>query len=84
VGRGVEVAAGLLGNLGGGGERVDAAGEADLALVDVADAGGDALVHQHGADLGTRFGQRGVAGQDRVEVDLRFAEVRAQAGQGRG
>jgi hypothetical protein len=72
--------AGRLGQVGQPGEGVDAAGEQDLGLVHVADPGGDPLVHQDGADLVIRRGERRHAVEALVDVGIGPAEVRADVG----
>src|SRR6201999_2106406 len=70
----------LFGDVGERAPGVDLGGEAGLALEDVADAGGEALVEE-----GVAEGSRGVGGRelgdDVVEVEFGGEDVGAKAGQ---
>src|SRR6185437_9965915 len=59
---------------------VDLGGEAGLALEDVADAGGEALVEE-GVAEGARGVGRAELGDDLVEVELRGEDVGPEAGE---
>src|SRR6201999_1722536 len=67
-----------FGDVGEGAPGVDLGGEAGLALEDVADAGGEALVEE-GVAEGAALVAGPELGKDRVEVELRRENVGTEA-----